>query len=334
MLITPANLQFFFTDVMEPRFWTAYKVTEEWSSRVATPYSVGTEQWVSGWIGMLDVYREWLGPRKTRQPAPQTYLVPIKDWELTEEIDEFKLSDDKFGIYMPTVAFMGMQAKKVYDYKFRDLFQNVAPFTGVWQNSTDGLTHWNTAHPIDYYDSSKGTYANDARSGGYTESGQTIGGRLTVNGFNSLWQSMAARKSESGEALGLMPDLTMVPVQLKADATTILQSQFFAPPQMGALGSGTGANAPFVGAMDNPLRGWTDLLINVDLFSQATTWYMMVTKAPIKPFSLLLRLAPDFVPRVTPDDPAVFNEHKILYGSKARFTPAWALPWLSSISSP
>lgn len=332
MLLTPANLSFFFTG-LETRFWTAFRVAEEWASKVSTPYPVGTEQWVSGWIGMLDVYREWVGPRKTRQPAPQTYLVPIKNWELTEEIDEFKLADDQMGIYMPTVAFMGLQGKKIYDYKLRDMLFNQGAMTGPFQLGTDGLTNFNTSHPVDFWDASKGTYSNDYR-GGFVENGITVGGAFGTNAFNTLWESAAARKSESGEALGITPDLSMFPVQLKAAAMTVLQSQFFAPPQMGAIGSGSGANAPFVGAMDNVLRGWTDVLINVDLSALPTTWFMLTTKAPIKPFSILLRLAPDFIPRVTPNDPVVFNEHKILYGSKARFTPAWALPWLSSISSP
>ena len=42
---------------------------------------------------------------------------------------------------------------------------------------------------------------------------------------------------------------------------------------------------------------------------------------------------PDVIPRVSPDDPVVCNEHKILYGSRARGSVAWGLPWLSSISS-
>jgi phage major head subunit gpT-like protein len=331
MLITPANLSFFFTD-LETRFWTAYRVAEEWSSKVSTVYNVGTEQWVSGWIGMLDTYREWVGPRKTHQPAPQTYLVPIKAWELTEEIDQFKLEDDQMGIYMPTVAFMGMQAKKLYDYKLRDLLFNQGAMTGPFQNGTDGLTNWNTAHPVNFWDASFGTYSNDYRG----NSGTTVspGGAFGTNAFNTLWEDHASRKGENGEALGITPDLSMFPVQLKAPAMTVLQSQFYAPPQMGVLGSGSGGNAPFVGAMDNVLRGWTDVLINVDLSAQPTTWFMLTTRAPIRPFSMLLRTAPDFVPRVTPDDPVVFDEHKILYGSRARFTPAWGLPWLSSISGP
>ena len=331
MLITPANLSFFFTD-LETRYWTAYRAADPWQSKIATVYNVGTEQWVSGWIGMLRVYREWLGPRKTQQPAPQTYLVPIKNWELTEEIDEFKLADDQMGIYMPTVSFMGIQAKKLWDYKTRDLLQNQGSMTGGFQNGTDGLTYFNTAHLVNVYDSTLGTYCNDYR-GGVSVSGTTVGGGFSTNGFNTVWEDHAARKSESGENLGIVPDLSMGPLQLKAAMSTVLQAQFYSPPQMGGLGSGTGANAAMVGNMDNPLKGWTDLFTNPDL-TNANDWYMWTTKAPIKPISMLLRLAPDFIPRVTPNDAIVFNEHKILYGSKARGTPAWGFSWLGSIDGP
>lgn len=338
MIISPANINFFITS-LEGRFWTAFDVNESWYNKVATVYNVDGEQWVSVWIGMLDKYREWLGPRKTHQPAPQTYLVPIKNWELTEELDEFRLADSTaqmaMSYYAPTVAFMGMQAKKLWDYQLRDLILTTGAYTSTsgFQNGTDGLTHWNTAHNVDFYDSSKGTYPNDYRGTATGFGSVTCGGAFSTNGFNTIWQDMAARRSESNEALGLEADLTMVPAQLKAAATVVLQSQFYAPPQVGAIGNGSGANAPLVGAMDNPLKGWTDLYVNKDL-TNANDWFMLVTKAPIKPFSILLRLMPDFVPRVSPDDPVVFNMHKILYGSKARGTPAWALPWLSSISGP
>lgn len=336
MIISPSNINFFITS-LETRFWTAFDVNEAWHQRFATVYNVDGEQWVSVWIGMLDKYREWIGPRKTHQPAPQTYLVPIKNWELTEELDEFRLADSTaqtaMSYYAPTVAFMGMQARKLWDYQLRDLLLNLGAMQGAFQNGTDGLTHWNTAHQIDFYDSSKGTYTNDYRGTVAGFGGIQCGGTFSTTAFNTIWEDMASRRSESNESLGIEADFTMVPPQLKAPATTILQSQFYAPPQMGTLGAGTASNAPFVGAMDNPLKGWTDLYVNKDL-TNANDWFMMVTRAPIKPFSMLIRLMPDFVPRVNPDDPVVFNMHKMLYGSKARGTAAWSLPWLSSISGP
>lgn len=325
MLITPANLSFFFTQ-METRFWTAYSTTPLWHDKICTTYPVSGEQWVSGWMGMLDKMREWKGPRVVHQPAPQTYLVPIKLFELTESIDQFKLEDDTYGIYFPTVAFMGENTRKWPDYEIRDLLMDQGSWTGNFQNGLDGMSHWNTAHPVDFYDASKGTYCNDF-IGGFTVDGINVGGALGVNEFSTLWQEMASRKSESGEALGLSPDCTMIPPQLKLTLDTILQAQFFGAPTIGNLSS-------LVGATDNMLKGWTDRLINFDMATDPTTWYMLCCNKPIKPFSWLLRMAPDFTYRVNPQDPKVFDEHTYVYGSKARGTPAWGFSWLSSRSGP
>ena len=110
MLITPANLSLFFTG-LETRWKTAYTTTPSFHESIATTYPVATEQWASGWLGMLDKYREWIGPRLTRTPAPQTYLVPIQNFELSEGVDQFKLADDTYGIYNSVVDYMGLQAK-------------------------------------------------------------------------------------------------------------------------------------------------------------------------------------------------------------------------------
>ena len=145
MIITPANNAFFVTSVLEPRFWAAFGVTEAWWSKVATPYNVEGEQMIIPWMGMIDKYREWVGTRRTRQPAPQTYLVPIKNFELTEELDEFRLADSTAATatsyYAPTLAFMGLQAKKIYDYNLRDMIENAAG--GAWGARASVAT----AHP-------------------------------------------------------------------------------------------------------------------------------------------------------------------------------------------
>lgn len=325
MLITPANLSFFFTN-LETRFWAAYGTAPIAYDKICTTYSVSSEQWVSGWMGMLNKMREWVGPRITHSPAPQTYLVPIQNFELTESIDQFKLEDDTYGIYFPTVSFMGEQSKKWPDYQVRDLLLNQGSQTGSRQKGLDGLNQWSTVHPVNYYDASYGTYSNDFR-GGFSVNGVTVGGALGVNQFATLWEEIASRKSESGEALGLMADLTMTAPQLKITLDTILQAQFFAPATIGNLSSQ-------VGSAENMLKGWTDRLVWPDLAASPTTWFQLVCNKPIKPFSWLLRQAPNFVYRVNPQDPVVFDEHTYLYGTMARGAPAWSFAWLSAISGP
>ena len=339
MLITPANLGLFFSAV-ETRFWGAYGTAPVVYTKLATTYPVATEQWVSGWIGMLDKMREWVGPRITRAPAPQTYLVPIQLFELTEGVDQFKLMDDTYGIYNPVVDFMGLQAAKWPDYQLRDLLQNQGSQTGARQLSLDNLSHFNTAHPVSFWDASRGTYPNDYTGGGVSINGITVGGALGPTSFATVWEDMARRKAESGEPWGIVPNLAFTGPMLKLAIDTILQAQFMGAPVLGQLGAGTGANAPFVGSSENVMKGWTDRLMWPDLGGSATVgggtqdqlWYLTDTSKAVKPLSWLLRQAPDFTYRNQPDDPMVFDTHTYAMGSVARGAPAWAFPQLISRS--
>ncbi len=332
MLITPANLNLFFTS-LETRFWTAYSLAPTVLDKIATTYPVSTEQWASGWEPMLEPMREWLGPRITQNPPLQTYLVPIQNFESTKAIDKFKLKDDQYGMYYPTVTFMGENARKWPDYQLRDLLQNTGSQTGSRQNGLDGLSHWNTAHKVAFFDASKGTYCNDFK-GGVSVGGVTVGGSLSVNSFATVWEEMASRKADNGEALGLMPDMTMSAPQLKITLDTILQAQFMGSPIIGNLGAGPAPNYAMAGATENLLKGWTDRLVWPDLAAVPNDWFMLVTNKPVKPFSWLLREAPSFTYRINPQDPAVFDTHTYIYGSEARGAPAWGFAFLSSRSGP
>jgi phage major head subunit gpT-like protein len=335
-MASPANINLFFT-TLEASFWTAFRVYEQWFKRICTVYPVDSEDWVSGWMDPTSPMREWLGDRQVEMIGLETYRVKMQIFEKTAGVDLFKLKWDKFGLYYPIASDFGNQAAKWPDYQVRDLLMNQGSQTGARQNGVDGLAHWHASHPVDPYDSGKGTYCNDFR-GGVTVDGISVGGAFAVNPFNTLYQEFASRKSPNGEALGIEPDLTMGPSQLRAAMTTVLQSQFFAPTMMGRLGAqaaGTGAdNAQFVGSMENPLKGWTDLFINKDLQGNPDDWYMLYTGGPIKPFAWLQNMAPDFVLRNRPDDPEIFMNHRVLWGSQAVGAPAWSFPWLSAVSGP
>lgn len=317
------QLKVFFT-AANTTLWNAYDTTPVVYPKIATEIPMGTEFFAEGWTGMGRTMREWVGSRITENPAPQTYTVQVQNWELTEGFDIFKMQDDHLGLLSSRPAQLGMNIKKNEDYILRDLIENAKTQVGARQKGIDQLTHWNSAHPVDFYDSSKGTFPNDYGAGGTTIGGILTGGLLSLNAYATVWQDMAARKSESGEKLGLLPDLTMVPTQLKATATTILQAQFIGTPTIGNLTS-------LVGATENTQRGTSDLLVWPDLTSVAA-WYLLVTNRPRKPFTIAMRQAAQFLYRNSPTDPIVFDQHQFLYGAHSRMTPAWSFPWLSSRS--
>lgn len=332
MIINAPNLNLFFT-AMDTRYSQAFELAQSWADKIATPYPCGTENWQQGWIGMLDRMREWVGPRVVRTPAPQAYVVPIKPFELTIGIDKFKLEDDTHGIYFPIASHIGQQMKKWPDYQLRDLFQASGSYSGLAQIGADEVTHWNNAHPVDFYDAAKGTYCNDYGTAGVVVNGVTVGGAFSANAWSTMWVDMTTRKNEANETWGIVPDLTMLPAQLNFPGKTIIQASFFSPPQLGALGAGSGANGPFVGAMENPLKGATDLFCNPDIANESDTYYMFAANGwVIKPFGWVLRKAPVMIPRVDPTDPVVFELHQFQWGAEARGVPALGLPAFSSRS--
>ena len=345
MLTTPANLNLFFTQ-LETRYWTEYALAEPMWQKISTLMPVGSEVWNSGFMMMIQKYREWIGPRVVQIPSLQTYQVPIKNWENTEGVDKFKFDDDTHGMYSPIAAFMGMQAKKLPDYQIRDAILNQGSWTGPFQLCLDGQNLFATGHPVNFWDASQGTYANDYTGGGVTVNNQAIGGGLSLTGYGTVWEDMARRKNESGEAGGWKADTAMTGPILAIAMQTILQAQFIGAAQVMQLGTNVGTgNNTLVGATDTKAyRGLTDFIMWDDLSSSTAigtgsntydqVWYLLSTKGPIRPFLWLQREAPNFVARINPDDPVVFEKHQYLFGSEARGSVAFGFPQSVSRSGP
>ena len=342
-----AQLQLFFT-AYETRFWQAYKAAPVMYPKLATTYPVGTEQWVSGWLTMLQKYREWIGSRITHTPNPQTYLVPIKNFELTQGLDKFRFDDDQYGIYSPLPSFMALQAAKWPDYQLRDLLQNQGSWTGPFQNGLDGLTFFNTAHPVNLFDLSQGTYCNDFTDGGVSVNGILVGGAMSATSIYTIYANMSARKSESGEAWGAIPTANLCGPQLKWAQDSILQAQILGTPYMPPYGTGnfpaasapTPVNAPLIGTSTNMLKGLVESLMWLDLGgstivgngSYDQVFYQVTENLPVKPFSWLLREAPNFIPVIQPNAPLVIEKHMYSWNSEARGSAAWGFSQLASRS--
>lgn len=332
---SPTNINVFFT-LADTRFQLGIRNADRWSDEWVTQYSSPTEFILQGWIEMPDNMRIWQGARVVQDPAPQTYQVPMLPWEITMGLDQFAFLFDRFGIYAPIAQRIGQKAGKLQDYAIRDLLQGNGQLgTQPYSIGPDGLTFWNTAHPVDVYDPSKGTYANDYGTAGVVVNGQTVGGLFSTNSYATIWSDMSGRKNASNEAIGVNPDRLLVPSQLRFPGAVVLQSAMFSPMSIMTLGGGnfptagqpTPSNAPFVGAMDNPLRGSADLRWTPDLNAQPTAFYLGATSDFMKPLGWAQHTAPTFVVRNAPTDPVVFDQHKYLWGSWALATPHWGFQW-------
>lgn len=334
-MITPQNFALFVSSVNTI-------IGEAWSESVPTFYErvcqivpSRSSQEVYGWTGMLPKMRKWVGPRVVFEAAPQTYVLVNQPYEATLSIDRFRLDDDQFGVYYRMLADMARQARRQPDYMVRDLLENTGDQTGSAQFGLDTLTAFNTAHPIDFYNASAGTYSNDLlggfnvtvpKPGGGTTT-ITAGGALSPTALFTAYEYMMTYRGEDGEPLGVVPNLFVCSPFLKGEAEVILRNQFFAPPAWGTL---TGQ----VGAAENPIQRFGLELVVNPLLQQAFVWYLFDTTRAFKPLIHQRREATQMVQRIADTDPAVFDSHTFLYGMWDRQAVGWGPSFLFLRSGP
>ena len=312
----------------------------QWSTTIPITGS----QWTAGWTGRMPKPRPWYGSRVPYEPGPQTYTVSPIPYELTYMIDKFVMEDSDVNtqsIFWRLLPDMAFQWVRQPEYEFRDLLEATGiQGTTARQLGTDGLSNFNTAHPLDIYAPganiggnalfAAGTYCNDFTSGGQTINGTLIGGALSTTSFSTLLQYMEMIPDESGEVLGVVADTMMIPSSLQVEAAFILKATLLAAPSWGGFSPLTGQ----VGTADNQLAKMGVRPIVNRFLRNTKRWYLMDTSHSMKPLLWILRDAVRVVPRVNEDDPINFDQHRLVWGGWDRVAPAWNFPFLMARSGP
>jgi phage major head subunit gpT-like protein len=343
MPITPNNIGVFITvaNTRIGQVWVeidAAQTEASWTSEDSEMQTSGASQMTFAWTGLMPKPRPWFGSRVMYEPAAQTYTVAPIPYELTYTIDQFKLDDSAANTesyFWRMLPDMLRSWRRHKSYEVRDLLENSGVQTGTRQNGMDGLTFFNASHPIDFYNPgfnpggmfTAGTYVNDF-VGGVPVGGVTVGGPLSVLSFASVLQYGSMIPGEDGEVLGVRYDKLMVPETLKDVGLFILKSTSIAPPTYGSWV----ASSTQVGAVTNMwAQMGVDLVVNSFLKS-TTKHYYWDTKYSIRPVQWLIRESPRIVPRTNPNDPIVFDQHRILLGGWCRDAPAWGPSFLGARS--
>ena len=132
---------------------------------------------------------------------------------------------------------------------------------------------------------------------------------------------------EDGEPLAVRPNMLMHAPILQTEVDLVLKAMFFAPPSWGTI-SGQ------VGAADNVLRMRGITPMTNPYLTLGTTFYMFDTQHGLMPWMWLEREAARIVPRMSEEDPGVYDNHRFQWGVWSRGAPAAAFPWLFARSGP
>jgi phage major head subunit gpT-like protein len=68
--------------------------------------STGSDE-TYGWLGQFPQLRDWIGPRHVRNLKAHKFTIANRKFESTVAIQRDNISDDKLGIFKPSVSEMG-----------------------------------------------------------------------------------------------------------------------------------------------------------------------------------------------------------------------------------
>jgi phage major head subunit gpT-like protein len=245
-----------------------------------------------GWMDMVKPMREWIGSRVIESMSSSVYTLTNREFEKTVGVFRPHIETDSLGIYNPRFQMLGNVAAKWPDQLLKDKIQN-----GTTNTTFDGLSFFNTAHTLN----PAGTQSNN-----FTTTA------LTAANFDVVRAAMMSYKGVDGESLGVNPTLLAVPPQLGKAARDIV------------------AVSNLSGGATNSQQGLATVLELPELSNQATTWYLLDTSMPVKPFVFQQRIAPQFDYMDSPTSDSVFHRNEFLYGVRSSGEVGYGLWFLAA----
>lgn len=95
-----------------------------------------------GWLGQFPQLREWIGPRHVHNPMAHGFTITNRRFESTVAIRRDDPSDDRPGLFKPSISEMGYLARHHPEELVFGL-----PASGFTETGYDGQYHFDTDHP-------------------------------------------------------------------------------------------------------------------------------------------------------------------------------------------
>lgn len=297
MLITPSTLKALQVTI-DLRFKQAYNAVNPISTRLASTIPSGARGNVYPMHAKLAKLRQWEGERKIVNAKSYRYNLDNEKYELTLEVDRDDIEDDNIGVYSMVIDDMGQQSRL-----WPDDLVFAAILAGGTETAYDGTAFFSNSHNL----------------GGHTIDNLFASTALTADNFAAARAAMMEYTGEDGESLRVRPDVLLVPPALEVKARKIVQASTIVESSA---------------AVDNVLRGLCEVVVAPQLATSAggldTTWYLLDTSRPIRPFIFQQRMAPEMVALTSPSDEHVILRDKYLYGVKARGAAGYGPFWLAA----
>lgn len=277
MIISSQNLRAIFIG-FNTTFNKALEEQKPLYDRVATVVPSTTDAETYAWLGDIPGMREWLGEREIKNLSGSDYTIKNKDFELTVGVPRNAIEDDKIGLYTPSVQMLGQSAAMHPDELIFGLLKK-----GFTEKCFDGKPFFSADHEIKEGEkvSNKGT------------------AKLTLDSYIAARAAMMSLTNAADRALGIVPNLLVVPPALEGVARSI-------------------TTADFINGSTNTMKGTAEALVVPQLAGKDAAWYLLCTTRPIRPLIYQQRRKAKFVGKTAENDDNVFFNKEYIYGVDSR----------------
>jgi phage major head subunit gpT-like protein len=310
MDINRTNMNALFTGYSQSfrdAFGLAPNVYEKFSMIVPGAQPIMEYPFLEAFSGM----REWIGPRQVKNISSKKLTVTEKPYEDTVAVKRRDIVADKYGVYAPLVAQMGLNAGKLWN----DLAIAAMVANGNW---LDGAPFFGTTRT--YGANTVSNYTTNALTGASISAGT-----LTLGTYGTARAAMMSYVGHNDKPLGVVPNILVVGPKLEPLARMICES----PVCVGSVATGestyvSGATAP------NPYFKTAEVVVSPDLVGTYDDyWFLLSTQGIIKPVLVQKGEEPVLIRKDREEDDNVFDRDEYVYGTRAYGAAALALPHLA-----
>ncbi len=262
--------------------------------KIATVFPSTSDKESYGWLGSAPAMKEWKDKRQLEGMNEFDYTLTNKHYESTIEVDRDTIEDDKYGLVAPRIRSLALTVRRYFN---ESVFSQLDG--GASYKAFDGSAFFKTNRTI----KDSGTIDN-LKTGAYSGSSTEILTALAL-----AVTTMKAYKNDKGVKMNLTPDtivcspkmeLAIKNALLPAVAGTVRPEAVYFP------------NDRIIGST------WID--------ADDDDFYVMCTRAEVKPVILQMRKEPEFDALDDPKSEHVFMNKTFLYGVDTRFVPGFGDP--------
>ncbi len=303
MALTKSDIPDLLLPGLKAEFDQAYRSYSDNSlvSKLATIVNTTLPIQKYGWLGATPPLREFVDERRPGGLNANTMTLEDKVFESSIAVERRAVEDDQLDLIRLRVREM---ASRVEAHRHQMLVQ--ALIDGFTSTSYDGVSFFNTAHPI---------------PGGVTYGNRTTDA-LTDTNLGTAISQMMLTPDDQGLPLGIIPDTLVVGPKLQWAAMELVESPVVVYRDNG---SGNSTPTPFI----NVFQGRLKLVVSPFISGASDdNWYLLDTSRPIR--GLILQQRSDVPVEFTAlegnsGSEAAWMRDRYFYGVRARYNVGYGL---------